>query len=198
MLLVLKVLGEGFAEAMADAAFLTFLSSLCAPGYSATQYALLSSAAALPLRTLGSLSGVLAQGLGWVPFYAVTIFAALPAMLIMVLLVRRPEPPASPRPLLEHAVRLSAAAAAADAALEHGQVVPAVRGVFRQHEPAARHDAAADHQVLEQAEILDLQPGGVTGRPRCRAAGGRAWHGPPRPSRSRTPDGPSARPKPTS
>lgn len=96
VLLVLKVLGEGFAEAMADAAFLTFLSSLCAPGYSATQYALLSSAAALPLRTLGGLSGFLAQGLGWAPFYGVTIFAALPAMLVMLALVRRPEPPARP------------------------------------------------------------------------------------------------------
>ncbi len=96
VLLVLKVLGEGFAESMADAAFLTFLSRLCAPGYSATQYALLSSAAALPLRTLGGLSGLLAQALGWVPFYAVTIFAALPAMLVMLMLLRRPEAPARP------------------------------------------------------------------------------------------------------
>lgn len=89
-ILVAKVLGEGFAEAMADAAFITFLSSLCAPGYSATQYALLSSLAALPLRTVGGLSGVLAQSLGWVTFYGVTIFAAVPAMLIMVWIVRQP------------------------------------------------------------------------------------------------------------
>jgi PAT family beta-lactamase induction signal transducer AmpG len=92
VLLVVKVLGEGFAEAMADAAFLTFLSSLCAPGFSATQYALLSSAAALPLRTLGNLSGILAQQLGWVAFYGITIFAALPAMLVMLALVRRSAP----------------------------------------------------------------------------------------------------------
>ena len=44
-ILVAKVVLEGFAEAMADAAFITFLSSLCAPGYTATQYALLSSLA---------------------------------------------------------------------------------------------------------------------------------------------------------
>ena len=89
VILVAKVLGENFAEAMADAAFITFLSGLCAPGYTATQYALLSSLAALPLRTLGNLSGVLAQSLGWVPFYGVTIFAAVPAMVIMVVIVRR-------------------------------------------------------------------------------------------------------------
>ena len=87
VILVLKVLLEGFAEAMADAAFITFLSSLCAPGYSATQYALLSSLATLPLRTMGGLSGWLAQSLGWVPFYGIAIFAAVPAMLIMLAMV---------------------------------------------------------------------------------------------------------------
>ena len=35
VILYAKVVLEGFAEAMADAAFLTFLSSLCAPGFSA-------------------------------------------------------------------------------------------------------------------------------------------------------------------
>ncbi len=88
-ILVAKVLGESFAESMADAAFITFLSSLCAPGYTATQYALLSSLAALPLRTLGNLSGILAQQLGWVPFYGVTVFAAVPAMVIMLVILRR-------------------------------------------------------------------------------------------------------------
>jgi MFS transporter, PAT family, beta-lactamase induction signal transducer AmpG len=89
VILVAKVVLEGFAEAMADAAFITFLSSLCAPGYTATQYALLSSLAAIPLRTVGGLSGFLAQGMGWVSFYGLTIFAAVPAMLIMLVLVRR-------------------------------------------------------------------------------------------------------------
>lgn len=87
-ILVAKVVLEAFAEAMADAAFITFLSSLCAPGYSATQYALLSSLASLPLRTLGGLSGFLAAAVGWVPFYGLTIFTALPSMLIMLALLR--------------------------------------------------------------------------------------------------------------
>jgi PAT family beta-lactamase induction signal transducer AmpG len=79
---------------MADAAFLSFLSGLCAPGYTATQYALLSSLAVVPLRTVGGFSGFLAQAMGWIPFYALTIFAAVPAMLIMLLLVRRRLTPA--------------------------------------------------------------------------------------------------------
>ena len=69
-ILIAKVMLENFAETMADAAFLSFLSSLCAPGYTATQYALLSSLAVIPLRTVGGFSGFLAQAMGWVPFYA--------------------------------------------------------------------------------------------------------------------------------
>ena len=88
-ILIAKVVLENFAETMADAAFLSFLSSLCAPGYTATQYALLSSIAVIPLRTVGGFSGFLAQAMGWIPFYALTIFAAVPAMLIMLVLVRR-------------------------------------------------------------------------------------------------------------
>jgi PAT family beta-lactamase induction signal transducer AmpG len=80
---------EAFAEGLADAAFLAFLSALCHRAYSATQYALLSSLAALPLRTLGGLSGFLAAGLGWTSFYAACMLASLPAMLVMLHLLRR-------------------------------------------------------------------------------------------------------------
>lgn len=97
LILVLKVGVENFVEAMADMAFLTYLSSLCSTAFTATQYALLSSLAAVGLRTVGGLSGVLAGALGWIAFYGLTIFAALPAMLIMVYLLRR-FPPRVPAP----------------------------------------------------------------------------------------------------
>jgi PAT family beta-lactamase induction signal transducer AmpG len=87
--LVAKVVLENVAEGMADVAFISYLSGLCASRFTATQYALLSSLAAVGLRTLGGLSGWLAQALGWEAFYGLTIFAALPAMLIMVRLLRR-------------------------------------------------------------------------------------------------------------
>ena len=87
--LYLKVLVEGFAEAMADAAFIAYLSGLCAVAYTATQYALLSSLAVVGVRTLGGVSGFLAQALGWVPFYGAAVLTALPAMGIMVHLLRR-------------------------------------------------------------------------------------------------------------
>ena len=88
-ILLAKIVLESFAEAMADAAFLTYLSSLCSTAFTATQYALLSSLAAVGLRTIGGFSGVLAASLGWERFYALTIFAAVPAMLLMLGLLRR-------------------------------------------------------------------------------------------------------------
>ncbi len=80
---------EAFAEGMADAAFITYLSGLCSVAFTATQYALLSSLAAIALRTIGGLSGFLAEALGWTAFYSVCLFAAVPAMLIMLRILRR-------------------------------------------------------------------------------------------------------------
>jgi MFS transporter, PAT family, beta-lactamase induction signal transducer AmpG len=80
---------EAFAQGMADAAFLTFLSSLCAREFAATQYALLSSVPQLAIHTLGATSGLMAASLGWTQFYAVCMAGALPGMILMVVLLRR-------------------------------------------------------------------------------------------------------------
>jgi len=83
---------EAFAQGMADAAFITYLSGLCSMAFTATHYALLSSLAALTVHTLGGFSGVLAAGLGWTHFYIACSFAALPAMGLMLWLLRRYPP----------------------------------------------------------------------------------------------------------
>jgi PAT family beta-lactamase induction signal transducer AmpG len=83
---------EAFVQGMADAAFITYLSGLCSIQFTATHYALLSSLAALTVHTLGGFSGVLAESLGWTRFYVLCSFAALPAMLLMVRLLRRYPP----------------------------------------------------------------------------------------------------------
>lgn len=97
-ILVAKVTLENIAEGMADAAFITYLSSLCSTAFTATQYALLSSLASVGLRTIGGYSGKLAEMTGWIGFYALTIFAAVPAMLLMLWLLRRFPPPPRRRP----------------------------------------------------------------------------------------------------
>ena len=83
---------EAFAQGMADAAFLTFLSGLCSRAFTATHYALLSSVPMLAIHTIGGFSGVLAERAGWAGFYGICIFAALPAMGLMVVLLRRYPP----------------------------------------------------------------------------------------------------------
>jgi PAT family beta-lactamase induction signal transducer AmpG len=85
-----KVGFEFFAASAANAAFLTYLSTLCARAYTATQYALLSSVAALAFHTVGGLSGFAAHAMGWGGFYTATVLASLPALLIMLHLHRRP------------------------------------------------------------------------------------------------------------
>ena len=88
-MLLAKVTCEGFAEALAQTTFLTYLSRLCSAEYTATQYALLSSLAPLAWRTLGGATGLMAAGLGWQRFFVATILCALPGILIMIYLMRR-------------------------------------------------------------------------------------------------------------
>ncbi|MFT8245802.1 AmpG family muropeptide MFS transporter [Roseomonas sp. BN140053] len=88
---------ENATDGLADAAFVTYLSGLTSRAFTATQYALLSSLAAVPLRTLGASSGWLAEALGWPDFFLLTTAAALPAMALMLWMLRR-LPPAPPQP----------------------------------------------------------------------------------------------------
>jgi PAT family beta-lactamase induction signal transducer AmpG len=90
--LFLTVATEAFAQGMADAAFLTYLSGLCSRAFTATHYALLSSIPALAIHTAGGFSGALAGAVGWPVFYALCTLGALPAMGLMVVLLRRYPP----------------------------------------------------------------------------------------------------------
>ena len=88
-MLYATVITEAFVQSMATAAFVAYLSSLCRLRFTATQYALLTSVAALASHTVGGLSGFLAAAMGWTAFYAMTTFAALPSMLLMLRILRR-------------------------------------------------------------------------------------------------------------
>ena len=97
---------ENLTGGMGSAAFVAYLSSLCSLAYTATQYALLSSLAAVARTTLSAAGGALAQGLGWIPFFAVSTLAAVPGLLLLVWLTPRvPGAPgkATPEPAPESA-----------------------------------------------------------------------------------------------
>jgi len=83
------VAAEAFAQGLADAAFLSFLSGLCVRAFAATQYALLSAIPALAVHTIGGVSGLMVQSLGWTWFYATCMVGAVPGMLLMASLLRR-------------------------------------------------------------------------------------------------------------
>jgi PAT family beta-lactamase induction signal transducer AmpG len=88
-MLYVKVGGEYFFNAAAQTAFLSFVSLLCSRNYTATQYALLSSIAAIPLHTFAGTAGYAAEALGWGPFYVCTMLGGLPALAIMLRIRRR-------------------------------------------------------------------------------------------------------------
>ena len=97
-----------FAGGMGAAAFGAFQMALCDVRYSAFQFALLSSLAALSRSWMGPLAGALVEGgqlnlhvgtlalgtltfpqLGWQKFFFLTTFTGLPAVALLVLLRRR-------------------------------------------------------------------------------------------------------------
>jgi PAT family beta-lactamase induction signal transducer AmpG len=87
--LAICVAAEQLTSAMAGAALVAYLSSLCSPEFTATQYALLSSLAFLGAKVFGASSGVLADAVGWVPFFLITTAASVPALLLLWWIMRR-------------------------------------------------------------------------------------------------------------
>ena len=87
--LALCVAAENLTGAMAGSALVAFLSDLCSPEFTATQYALLSSLSAVGRTMVASSGGILADNLGWVRFFLVTTVATLPALLLLVWIARR-------------------------------------------------------------------------------------------------------------
>jgi PAT family beta-lactamase induction signal transducer AmpG len=87
--LALCVTAENVTGAMAGTALVGYLSSLCSPAFTATQYALLSSLAVIGRTLVASSSGVLAERLGWVPFFLLTTVVTMPALLLLVWIERR-------------------------------------------------------------------------------------------------------------
>jgi PAT family beta-lactamase induction signal transducer AmpG len=87
---------HNLCSGMAEAAFMAFLMSLCNKSFSATQFALLSSASTLLGRTLGAGAGYLIVAAGWAAFFATTMAMAAPALVLLWMLPasRQAEAPA--------------------------------------------------------------------------------------------------------
>ena len=80
---------ENFTGGLATAAFVAYLSNLCNVHYTATQYALLSSLAALGRAWFSTPAGAVAKYLGWDWFFILSALLALPGLLLIVTLNRK-------------------------------------------------------------------------------------------------------------
>ncbi|HUH85524.1 MAG TPA: MFS transporter, partial [Stellaceae bacterium] len=70
------------------AAFVAYLSGLCSLAFTATQYALFSSIAAVPVRVLAAPAGWLVDRLDWIPFFLVATAACVPSLVLLLWLRR--------------------------------------------------------------------------------------------------------------
>ncbi len=82
--LALCVTAENLTGGMAGTALVTYLSSLCSPAFTATQYALLGSLAQLGRAVVASSGGVLSEKIGWVRFFLFTSVIGLPVLLLFL------------------------------------------------------------------------------------------------------------------
>jgi PAT family beta-lactamase induction signal transducer AmpG len=80
--LALTIFVENVTGGLVSAAFVAYLSGLCHPAFTATQYALLSSLTATGRTILASSAGYFAQLFGWPLFFALTALAAVPGILL--------------------------------------------------------------------------------------------------------------------
>jgi MFS transporter, PAT family, beta-lactamase induction signal transducer AmpG len=94
--LALCVTAENFTGAMAGSALVSYLSSLCSVEFTATQYALLSSLALVGRTVVASSGGVLAEALGWAPYFLLTTVVTVPALVLLAWIARRASAEALP------------------------------------------------------------------------------------------------------
>lgn len=89
-ILSLGIFMENLSGGMTASAFVAFLSSLTHARYTATQYALLSSLAAMARTWLTTSAGWTAEQFGWESFFIISVLLAVPGLLILWWLSLRP------------------------------------------------------------------------------------------------------------
>jgi len=74
---------ENLCGGMGTAAFVALLMTLCNKSFSATQFALLSALSAVGRVYVGPVAGWFVDGWGWPTFYAFSVVAALPGLVLL-------------------------------------------------------------------------------------------------------------------
>lgn len=87
-LLVFTIGFENFATGMGGTIAIAYLSGLCNLAYTVTQYALLSAFASLGRLMIGAPSGFMQESIGYTEFFLLTTVAALPGIILLVVMKR--------------------------------------------------------------------------------------------------------------
>ena len=74
---------EAVGVGLGTAAFVAFIARTTNPAYTATQFALFTSLAALPRTVINSFSGVIVEQIGWLNFFWLCMLLAVPGMLLL-------------------------------------------------------------------------------------------------------------------
>ena len=89
LMLALAVGTENLTSGIGLTVFVTYLSGLSSLAYTATQFALLSSFAAVGRTWLSAPAGYAAEEFGWVGFWLFTVLAAIPGMILLWIMWNR-------------------------------------------------------------------------------------------------------------
>lgn len=82
--LALVIGGEAIGVGLGTAAFVAFIARTTHPAYTATQFALLTSLAAVPRTFINAITGVLIEALGYERFFYLCFLLALPGMALLL------------------------------------------------------------------------------------------------------------------
>jgi len=74
---------EALGVGLGTAAFVAFIARTTHPAYTATQFALFTSLAAVPRTFINAATGWLVETLGWMPFFLLCVLLALPGMALL-------------------------------------------------------------------------------------------------------------------
>ncbi len=80
---------ENLTSGMATTAIIAFMSVLCKQGYTATQYALLSSISGFARDVFGATSGKVLELTSWPEFFLISAFLGVPAIILCVILYKK-------------------------------------------------------------------------------------------------------------
>lgn len=83
-MLAFAVFGEYLGVGLGTACFIAFIARATNPAFTATQFALFSAVTALPRVVFSSVTGIMAETLGWFTFFCVCYCMAIPGMLLLL------------------------------------------------------------------------------------------------------------------